>query len=264
MKTRIQAVMHRLFLVTGLGLLAIGPTLADVVDVTVNGSVSVSGSVTTYCLVPECMSPESGQFTTFPFSFSATNTQLGVFVASGGASSTGPPETDPASVQADVFENTTATADALEITLSQDIVSGGVAFSADATLNESIAVSFNLTEESKIQLTDNPDEGDESSTNSIELLDSTGNVMLVVPCGEFTCSTVSTVLQPGTYQLDDSIVVGGFLRGEFADFSSGVLNASFTPVVPEPRWTIIATLLAALLGGYVMSRRRPSSAGEVD
>jgi hypothetical protein len=264
MKTKIQAVMHRSFLVIGLGLLAIGPILADIVNVTVNGSVSGSGSVTTYCLVPECMTPDSGQFTSFPFSFSATNTQLGLFAASGGASSTGPPETDPASVQADLFENTTATADALEITLSQDVNSGGVAFSADATLNESIAVSFNLTEESKIQLSDIFG-GDGSPTNSVDLLDSKGNVILVVPCGMFSCSTVSTVLPPGTYQLDESFDNDGSVRGEGGeeDFSSD-LNAGFTPVVPEPRWTIIATLLVALLGGYVMSRRETVKRREID
>ena len=104
MKTRIQAVMHRLFLVIGLGLLAIGPTLADIVDVTVNGSLSGSGSVTTYCYeyppAPGCsqiFGPGSAFFESFPFSFSATTTQLGEFgVFNVGASSTGRPETDPA------------------------------------------------------------------------------------------------------------------------------------------------------------------------
>jgi hypothetical protein len=102
MKTRIQAgtMIHRLFLVIGLGLLAIGPTLADVVDVSVNDSISGLGSVTTYCLVPEeCFSFLDGQMVTFPFSFSATNTHLGVFVASGGVSSPGPPETNYANIR---------------------------------------------------------------------------------------------------------------------------------------------------------------------
>ncbi len=254
--------MHRLFLVIGLGLLAIGPTLADIVNVTVNGSVSGSGSVTTFCNVPECMSPDSGQFVSFPFSFTGTNTELGLFVASGGASSPGPPETNFASIQASISENTTATADALEITLSQNVMSGGVAPFAFAMLNESIAVSFNLTEESKIQLTDNAEEA--SSTSSVELLDSKGNVILVVPCGNFSCSTVSTVLQPGTYQLDDSMASEGAVAINSPEFFSADLNASFTPVVPEPRWTIIATLLAALLGGFVMSRRETVKHGEVD
>jgi hypothetical protein len=255
--------MHRLLLVIGLGVVAIGPTLADVVDVTVNGSISGSGYVTTYCLVPECDAFfNNGQFATFPFSFSATNiTQLGVFGASGGASSTGPPETDPASIQASVSENTTATADALEITLSQDTAPSDLAI-AGFSLNDVIAVSFNLTEESKIQLTD--DIGGELSvfSNSVELLDSTGNVILVGPCEVFGCS-VSMVLPPGTYQLDDQMFNSGGSLGSFDQFFSADLNASFTPVVPEPRWTIIATLLAALLGGYVMSRRETVKRGEV-
>jgi hypothetical protein len=259
--------IHRLFLVIGLGLLAIGPILADVINITVNGSVSGSGGVTTYCLEnlgsPECSEFGSNQMESFPFAFSATNIQLGVFVASGGASSPGPPENAIASVQANGSENTTATADALEITLAQDVNSDGVAIDPTVALNDSIAVTFNLTEESKIQLTDNL--GGDASSNSVELLDSDDNVILVVQCADFSCSTVSTLLAPGTYQLDDSLVTDAFggLAGLNDSFSAD-LNASFTPVVPEPRWTIIATLLAALLGGYVMSRLRPSSAGEVD
>jgi hypothetical protein len=264
MKTKIQAVMHRSFLVLGLGLLAIGPALADIVDVTVNGSVSGSGSVTTYCFVPECMSPDSGQFVSFAFSFTATNTQLGPFVASGGASSPGPPETNFASIQASISENTTASADALEITLSQNAIVEDVAPAASASLNESIAVSFNLTAESKIQLINVNPEEDASSTNSVELLDSKGNVILVVPCGDFSCPTVSTVLLPGTYQLDDSMVSGGAIALGSPEFFFADLNASFTQVVPEPRWTIIATLLAAVLGGYVMSRRETVKREEVD
>jgi hypothetical protein len=256
--------MHRLFLVIGLGLLAIGPLLADVVNVAVNGSISGSGDVTTFCLEnlgsPECDAFNSGQYETFPFSFSAPPiTQLGAFAASGGASSTGPPETDNASIQASVSENTTATADALEITLSQDASSD--AEFAGFTLNDSIAVNFNLTEESKIQLTD--DIGAEVSvfSNSVELLDSKGNVILVFPCEDFACSTVSAVLPPGTYQLDDQMFNSGPSNFGIDQFFSADLNASFTPVVPEPRWTIIATLLAALLGGYAMSRRGRQARG---
>jgi hypothetical protein len=151
----------------------------------------------------------------------------------------------------------------LEITLSQFGSTSGP-FS-DVTLNDSIAVSFSLTEESKIQLTYNL--AASNSSNSVELLDSKGNVVLVVPpCEGNICSTVSTVLQPGTYQLDDSVgntIFSGFFDGFYGPFSAD-LNASFTPVVPEPRWTIIATLLAALLGGYVMSRQETVKRGKVD
>ncbi len=257
--------MHRLFLVIGLGALVIGPTLADVVNVTVNGSLSGSGSVTTPCLTLECEAIfNNGQFATFPFSFSVPNiTQLGAFGASGGASSPGPPETNIASIQASESENTTAAADALEITLSQDAATGDVAEFADFNLNASIAVSFNLTDESKIQLTNNVGAETSAFSNSVELLDSKGNVILVVPCGDFACSTISTVLSPGMYQLDDQMDNSGASRGDLDQPFSADLNASFTPVVPEPRWTIIATLLAALLGGHGMTRRRTSSAGAV-
>jgi hypothetical protein len=261
--------MHRVFFVIGLGLLAISPTLADVVNVTVNSSLSGSGSVITYCLEnlfsPECSAFDSGQKENFPFSFSATNTQLGFFVASGGVV-TGPPENSRASVEADASEKTTATADALEISLSQDLEAGGIAIDPGVGLNESVAVSFNLTEESKIQLTDNlltsNFENEAPPSHSVELLDSNGNVILVIQCEDFPCSTVSTVLQPGAYQLDDSLLGSAFAGlGGFSVFFDADLNASFTPVVPEPRWTIIATLLAAVLGGCVMSRRENAKRG---
>ncbi len=267
MKTRIQAgtMIHRLFLVIGLGLLAIGPTLADIVDVTVNGSLSGSGSVGSYCLgnppAPGCFQAflgDSNFFESFPFSFSATTTQLGEFGASGGAWTTG--DTDGANIMAFASENTTATADALEITLLQNAFTGGIVVLSNVTLNDSIAASFSLTEESKIQL--NGIGFGELSSNTGELLDSKGNVILVVPSLNAISSTISTVLPPGTYQLDDSIVNSAF--GNSDENVEIDLNASFTPVVPEPRWTIIATLLAGLLGGYVMSRRETVKRAGVD
>jgi hypothetical protein len=74
--------MRRLLLLIGLGSLAIGPALPDIIDVAVNGSVSGSGELTFACapVTPGCASNRvSGYFLSIPYSFSGTNTQLGEF-----------------------------------------------------------------------------------------------------------------------------------------------------------------------------------------
>lgn len=252
--------MRRLFLLIGLGLSAIGPALPDIINnVTVNGSVTGSGAVSTICQqgAPECLPVIGGtNLASFTFSFSAVNSQLGEFSASGGVSSTGPPETDTASIDASESQNTTATAGALDITLGMTDATSGAVFGFSVDLLDSVAVGFYLTEESEIQLTGNLFFGFDPplSVNTGELLDSKDNVILVVPSfgGNFSASAV---LQPGMYILNDS-VENGAAGGESGldQLFEADLNASFTPI-PEPRWIIIATLLAALLGRYVASHR---------
>jgi hypothetical protein len=125
----------------------------------------------------------------------------------------------------------------------------------DASEQDTIAVSFDLTEASEIQLFGIILQG--VGSNSGELLDSDGNVILTLP---FADGSASTVLQPGTYQLDES--VGGSSTGSFASNVTGtnlnyLMDATFTPVpTPEPRGVLLAALLATMLGGYVVSRRR--------
>jgi hypothetical protein len=247
--------LRRVFFAIGLGSLAIGPALADIINVTVNGSVSGSGGVAAQCInpAPECVQINPDFYAEFfPFSFSVTNTQLGFFSASGSATATGSNigEGYGGSVEAETDQNTAATANTLDIALSG--FCSYQARAADCTANDSIAVSFNLTQESEIQLTASVPG---FSPGNGELLDSKGNVILVIP--PFGPFSVSTVLQPGTYQLDESVMGSAF--GSFGsvshDFGTAV-NASFTPVVPEPRWVIIATLLATMFGGYVVSCRR--------
>src|SRR5580704_18842410 len=106
--------------VIGLGALMIGPALPDVVDVTVNGSLSGSGGMTTECtqLGPNCV----GTFgmppllETVPYSYSATNTQLGTaFDTSGEAVGTAPGAQGALDYHA--FQEVTATADNLDIAL---------------------------------------------------------------------------------------------------------------------------------------------------
>lgn len=83
-------------------------------------------------------------------------------------------------------------------------------------------------------------------------------MVLVLPNGTMSASAL---LQPGVYRLTTS--VDGGSDGEFGANSNVVdftlyLDASFTPV-PEPRWALLAALLATMLGGYVVSRGRRAS-----
>jgi hypothetical protein len=248
--------LRSLCVVIGLGSLGLGPALADVIDVTVNGTGSGYGSGTIICpalpLSPTgCFQPPTGPpLLNLSFSFSETNTQLGTFAASGTAS--GPDGIGQISAYAD--QNTTATAESLFIQLSGGYTVLGLTY-YDASEQDTIAVSFDLTEASEIQLFGIILQG--VGSNSGELLDSDGNVILTLP---FADGSASTVLQPGTYQLDES--VGGSSTGSFASNVTGtnlnyLMDATFTPVpTPEPRGVLLAALLATMLGGYVVSRRR--------
>ncbi len=236
----------------------------DIVDVTVNGSVTGLDNLAVGCapVTPGCVSGLGGSFFPVSDSFSGTNTKLGDFSASGSAVD---PFATGVSVQSFVRQSTTATTDALEISLTGNYFGHPAPAFTGVHLNDSVAVSFNLTEESTIQFDDPPVGLPFSSFDDFsfsgELLDSKGNVILVVQrsgTGTSGGFLASTVLQPGTYQLDASVMgtaLGGNGVGLQGSFGAD-LNTTFTPVVPEPRCAILAGVLASLLGGYVVSRRR--------
>jgi hypothetical protein len=234
----------------GVGALGIGPALPDVIDATVNGTASGSGDLKFVCSLatPGCVQGSSGPpLFTVPYSFSGTNTDLGAFDASGSAASF------PWSIEGFADQSTSATSDALSINLT-----GGYFVTApfySATESDQVSVSFDVTQESVIQLLGVVILG--SASNGGELLDSDGNVILTVPLD--SSSPISTVVQPGMYQLDASASASSF--GSLADNLSVtnlnlILEADVTPVVPEPQWTVFAALLATILGGYAVSRRR--------
>jgi len=236
-----------------IGALTISPALPDIVDVSVNGSVSGSGSVTVACALstPGCMAvPPFGFFITVPYNFSATNTSLGSFSDSGSAS--GEPSF-PATVSSFATQDTSATSQELDIVLTGGH-SATSAPSYTASETDNISVSFELTEPSIVELAGG---GFGIGPGVGELLDSNGNVILTVssPVPEFG------ELGPGTYQLRAAASGGGF--GAFAsdvrttdfDFS---LDGSFTPI-PEPRGAIFAAMFAIVLGGIALSRRRRTS-----
>jgi hypothetical protein len=213
---------------------------------------------------PECTFPigENSFAEFFPFSFTATNTQLGEISASGGATASGPNigEGNGGSVQAFATQSATANTDAFETSLS-GFFSALYARAFSVNLSDGIAVSFNLTQESEVQVSSCLPLIDQRFSYSGMLLDSKGNVILTIqPFGVSSCggSSVSALLQPGTDQLDESTIGSASvsLQLGFAQDFRIDLNATFTPVVPEPRWTILAGLFAALCVGCAISRRR--------
>jgi hypothetical protein len=190
---------------------------------------------------------------TVPYSYSATNTQLGTaFEISGYAVGTAPGALG--SLEYHGFQEVTATADSLDIALEAGQMPDGV-LSWDGTAAETISLGFELTEESVIQLDVSP--FGPLGTNSGDLLDSQGNVIFAMP---FPFGSASAVLAPGTYYMDASVggSANGFMgNGDNIEDFAWMLNSSFTPVAtPEPPAAFVAALAAMMLGGYEISRRR--------
>ena len=255
--------LSRSFLLIGLALLAINPALPDIIDVTVNGTVSASGSVSAVCnpndSTPNCVPGEDGAppLVTTPFSFSAPDTLLGSFSQSWSA-------TTPIGglVQPFADENTSvclaspsvncppASGDALYVELNGGHSGAAITYNTQET--EMMTLSFQLTAPTEATLYSSFLSG--NATNGGEILDSTGtNVLLSVPLS----SDASTFLLPGSYQLyasDSGGAFGGIQTGSFTD-SQLYLTAQFAPV-PEPRTASIAALLSAALGGFLVRRRR--------
>lgn len=244
--------------------IAVAPALADVVDVTVNGTVSASGTISAVCALstPGCVAGQDGAppLLTTPFSFSASDTQLGSFTQSWSA-------TNPilGSLQPSVSETTSlciagpstscppGTGDTLDVELSG--AHSGVATYYSTQETEDMPLSFQLTDPSEVTLYSSLPLG--SGANGGEILYSTGmNVLLQVPVD----GAASMYLAPGDYELYASVT--GSATGSFLDTSNPItdstlyLTAQFTPVVPEPRGVFVATMLCALIRGGVVSRRK--------
>ena len=227
---------------------------------TVNGSLSGDGYIDVACGIatPGCFGSGEIFRLSVPYSFSDTNTALGDFSDSGGASLPSPFD---GSVDSYAYQNATATAQSLDITLEGSHDVGGVFASASSEENDTISVLFDLTVPSVIDLSGI--NGGESPIAG-QLLDSHGNVILMIPAN---VGSTSLVLEPGTYQLDAS-AEGSFFYDFGADCCGSRngtdfnvdLHADFTPAAtPEPRGAILAALLSLVLGGSVVYRRRRAS-----
>lgn len=223
-----------------LGLLAVNPGLADLItNVSVNGSISGSGVVTTGV-------PSTGE-KTHPFSFSGTNTQLGGISRTGGFGDSG----------AEADQSATATASSLAISMdgmvfvSQD---QGPVPHFSAGVNNSISLTFTLTVESLMRLSSMFFSELPSGSDSGSLLDSMGNVILALP---FNNLPFPTALEPGTYTFEEALT--GFTEIDFprSEFISEAqlfdLRAQFA-AVPEPRWAWVAPM-GLLILGYCRRRK---------
>jgi len=247
--------MRRCFVLMGLAILAAAPALPDVIDVTVNGYISGLGTAANPCsiVVDGCI---LGQLVMVGYSFSETVTQLGAFSDSGGATT---PFGGSAEGYADL--NTTATTNALEI----DLTGGHTSYHSytDAWEEDMVAVNFDLTEPSVLELVASVGVGYPTPNYSGELLDSNGNVILAdlfnVP------SSNSTVLSPGMYEFNIWAAGESYdieppnMVLESLDFAAD-LNATFAPVpTPEPRGTVFAVAFAMITACCLVSRRRDTS-----
>lgn len=250
----------------GICSLAAVPAGANLIDVTVNGTVTASGSVSAVCnpndSTPGCMPGEDGAppLVTTPFSFSASDTQLGLFSQSWSASTVA-----GGSVQPFVDENTSlclappslgcppATGDALYVELTGGHSGSAITYMTQET--EMMTLSFQLTAPTDATLYSSSFSG--GAANGGEILDSTGtNVLLSVPLN----SDASTFLPPGAYELYVSASGGAFgnlyQTGSVTD-SNLYLTAQFAPVpTPEPRAASMAALLSAAICGFLVRRRR--------
>ena len=246
--------MRRCFVLMGLAILAAAPALPDVIDVTVNGSVSGSGTVLVACnpmYTAGCMQYGGGPYSVYlPYSFSGTNTQL-----SGGT----PPEgTGYAEENTSLCTGcgplsipgvTTFGGDDLDVQLTGGHSAVGYSYFAEEAAD--VSISFDLTEESVVTLFKITLRGSSSS----ELLDPNGNVILSLTMD----GAASTILLPGAYQLDDAgqgSSFGAFPEpGDVIDLNQD-MYAEFAPVpTPEPRGAVFGALALMLLAFPLLRRR---------
>jgi hypothetical protein len=246
--------------------LAAVPVHADLVNVTVNGTVSASGSVSAVCnpndSTPGCMPGEGGAppLVTDQFSFSASDTQLGSYSQSWSASTIA-----GGLVQPFADENTSvclatpsmncppASGDALYVNLTGGHSGSAITYFTEET--ETMTLSFQLTAPTEATLYSSVWSG--NAGNGGEILDSTGaTVLLSVP----TDGDASTLLQPGFYELyvtDGGGASGNLYQTGSVTDSQLYLTAQFAAVpTPEPREASIMALLGAGLFGFLLRRRR--------
>jgi hypothetical protein len=253
----------RTLILIALATLVVKPALPDIIGVTVNGTAGGSGNVTLPCFsvqLPDC--PSAPSFIDFPFTFSGTNTQLGMFSASGSTFASSPNSPGFVNASAESDQTTEANAQSFSVVLRDEAISSGVGaaefFKTGFFNNESLT--FTLTTESFLRLTGDQDELNYALPfGSLGLLlDSHGNVLFAIPQGAFFFDN-SLILAPGTYQWVESdfsmLFEGPYGFGQSLDISSGInVSAQFTPI-PEPRWAWVVPLLSIVLGYCLLQRR---------
>lgn len=249
---------RKMVLIVGLCIVASSPAVADIIDVTVNGTVSGSGTAIIDCGYP----PPPGSDCTPAIDGLVPPTETVSYNFKGGASDSGSATSTvaPGFIEGQASQDITVTDDSISILLSAGhTVAIGELLTFFGTESNDVTVDFDLTSPSEATLSGGgftdplcvcPDAG--------ELLDSDGNVILTAPNTGFP---VSVLLQPGSYELSTGAQAfpSGDLaaaEGTFTDLQ-WALDASFAPVpTPEPRGALFAALFLGLLVAGFVSRRR--------
>ena len=232
---------------------SVAPALADVVDITVSGAVSGSGTAFSACGACD------GGFDVHSFDFTGSNSQLGSFSASGQTSASGAPTFGDFVTLTGSTQQTTATSvNSLTIDFLVSAVTDGLGaqWFAQAHLSSEYGLAFTLTTPSLMHLTTT---GKESGLSSWSL---NGPFLGSFSGSDFGSFDQTFIAEPGAYSLTilDRLDSSAFPLGidtHLEETDSFSLTANFAPIVPEPRWSaIVLVLLAIVSGGGSLKRRR--------
>jgi hypothetical protein len=254
-------VFRSMLFFAGICSLAAIPALADLVNVTVNGTVSASGSVSAVCNpnddTPGCMPGGNGvpPLVTTPFSFSGSGSQSWSATTTIGIGSVQPfaDENTSLCLASPSVSCPPASGDGLYVNLTGGHSALAISYSTLET--EMVTMSFQLTDPTDVTLYSSVPLG--NATNGGEILDSSGTqVLLSVPLD----GDASTFLPAGSYQLyvsDSGGAFGSSFQSSSITDSQLYLTAQFAPVpTPEPRAASIVTLLFGAVFGSLLRRRR--------
>lgn len=157
-----------------------------------------------------------------------------------------------ASASSDAFVAVTPTAQTLSIGLMGDYLDQGFFFDFVSQETAAVSVGFDLTEGSILRLNFCACIG----YGNGKLLDAHGNTILP----DVFNAPGGTLLAPGMYEFDLSAqgfssVSGPYIPGFGTNLQVSMV-ANFTPVVPEPRGTLMTLSLLAMVAGCASFRLR--------
>lgn len=243
----------RLYILPALGILAVTPAFPDIINVNINGSVFGGGYLTFFCAFNGC---PGGTVDSPPFTLSGTNTKLGVFTVSDSTSAIDPNSGVLSTASGEAAQTSAATGDSFSLNLSTTLSSSGTGAqeSFSALIDNSVDLTFTLTAESLMALSENQSNGFGLFGFAGSLHGPTGDLLDLSTSSE--PFEGSLTLQPGTYDFladlqgfpDISVPVGPTNSDEVS------VSATFT-AIPESRWTWVAPLILLALGGRLFHRR---------
>jgi|SRR5579871_1057336 len=240
----------------------LAPALADAVNVTVSGAAGGDGTIIARCLfLTDC-----DEFTdTESFGISGSNNHVGTFTASGSTSA----DEQRVSMSAFVQQITTASPTSISVDLlsSASVDALGAEWGARFSLVNSDTFEWTLTTESLMNLTTQVTESDSPNYSPCFVLMSVGPKgasFFLSACEPELIPNQSFIVAAGTYTLiaSNNLMSGfspeGMMTNDetLVDFS---LTADFTPIVPEPKWSIIVPAALFILCFSVRPKMRASA-----